>query len=80
MLFLKPMDVTRVWKEIVAGVIDNRLGSSCKVATDDESEERLSAYFSVSKGKDLFVLISSQSVSTPKTSKIPKMSCACSRR
>lgn len=42
MLFLKSVDVTRVWKQIVAGVIENRLGSGCKVAMDDGKEERLS--------------------------------------
>ncbi|EUC47936.1 hypothetical protein COCMIDRAFT_34503 [Bipolaris oryzae ATCC 44560] len=41
MLFPKSVDVTRVWKQIVAGVIENRLGSGCKVATDDGKEERL---------------------------------------
>ncbi|RYN67787.1 hypothetical protein AA0118_g1643 [Alternaria tenuissima] len=41
MLFPKSVDVTRVWKQIVANVIDNRLGCTCKVATDDGKEERL---------------------------------------
>jgi hypothetical protein len=36
------MDVTRMWKQIVANVIDNRLGCTCKVAADDGREERLS--------------------------------------
>ncbi|EDU44534.1 conserved hypothetical protein [Pyrenophora tritici-repentis Pt-1C-BFP] len=35
MLFLKLEDVTRIWKQIVSSVIDNRLGCTCKVATDD---------------------------------------------
>lgn len=42
MLFPKSVDVTQVWKQIVVGVIENRLGSGCKVATDDGKEERLS--------------------------------------
>lgn len=41
MLFPKSVDVTQVWKQIVVGVIENRLGSGCKVATDDGKEERL---------------------------------------
>ncbi|KAE8843265.1 hypothetical protein PTNB73_01310 [Pyrenophora teres f. teres] len=41
MLFLKLEDVTRVWKQVVTSVIDNRLGRSCKVATDDGKNERL---------------------------------------
>ena len=42
MLFPKSEDVTRIWKLVVKGVIDDRLGNSAKVATDDGSEERLS--------------------------------------
>ncbi|KAG9193846.1 hypothetical protein G6011_03881 [Alternaria panax] len=41
MLFPKSTDVTRIWKQVVANVIDNRLGCTCKVATDDGKEERL---------------------------------------
>jgi hypothetical protein len=44
MLFPKSADVTRIWKQVVAGVIDDRLGCTSKVATDDGSDERLSAY------------------------------------
>ncbi|ENH99823.1 hypothetical protein COCC4DRAFT_44940 [Bipolaris maydis ATCC 48331] len=46
MLFPKSVDVTRVWKQIVAGVIENRLGSGCKVATDSGKEERLICVYS----------------------------------
>lgn len=42
MLFPKSMDVTRIWTQVVANVIDSRLGCTCKVATDDGREERLS--------------------------------------
>ncbi|CAO2652229.1 Nn.00g005120.m01.CDS01 [Neocucurbitaria sp. VM-36] len=41
MLFPKSVDVTCIWKIVVKGVIDDRLGSAAKVATDDGSEERL---------------------------------------
>lgn len=44
MLFLNSEDVTRIWKQIVTGVIDNRLGCTCKVATDDGNNVRLSEY------------------------------------
>ncbi|RMZ69805.1 hypothetical protein GMOD_00008717 [Pyrenophora seminiperda CCB06] len=41
MLFPRAEDVTRVWRKIVTGVIDNRLGCGCKVATDNGKNERL---------------------------------------
>ena len=43
MLFPRLQDLTRVWRLVVDGVINNRLGSSAKVATDqyDGKEERL---------------------------------------
>ncbi|KAF1937858.1 DUF1917-domain-containing protein [Clathrospora elynae] len=41
MLFPNSTDVTRVWRQVVTGVIDNRLGTTCKVATDDGKDERL---------------------------------------
>ncbi|KAI4650973.1 hypothetical protein J4E93_003331 [Alternaria ventricosa] len=41
MLFPKAVEVARVWKQVVANVIDNRLGCTCKVATDDGKDERL---------------------------------------
>ncbi|KAF1840274.1 DUF1917-domain-containing protein [Cucurbitaria berberidis CBS 394.84] len=41
MLFPKSEDVTRMWKLIVKGVIDDRLGTAAKVATDDGRDERL---------------------------------------
>jgi hypothetical protein len=44
MLFPKSADVTRIWKQVVSGVVDNRLGCTSKVVTDDGSDERLSAY------------------------------------
>jgi hypothetical protein len=44
MLFPKGVDVARIWKQVVANVIDNRLGCTCKVATDDGKEERLSKF------------------------------------
>lgn len=44
MLFPKAVEVARVWKQVVANVIDNRLGCTCKVATDDGKDERLSKF------------------------------------
>ncbi|KAF1838398.1 DUF1917-domain-containing protein [Decorospora gaudefroyi] len=41
MLFPNLMDVTRIWKQVVAGVIDNRLGCGSKVATDNGEDARL---------------------------------------
>ncbi|KAL6711627.1 hypothetical protein ACN47E_004561 [Coniothyrium glycines] len=41
MLFPKSADVERIWKTIAQGVIDNRLGTIAKVATDNGSAERL---------------------------------------
>jgi hypothetical protein len=42
MLFPKLEDVTRVWKLIVDGTINNRLGSASKVATEQDGKaERL---------------------------------------
>ncbi|KAF2032072.1 DUF1917-domain-containing protein [Setomelanomma holmii] len=38
MLFPSQTDVTRVWKRVVEGVIDNRLGSTAKVATDEGNQ------------------------------------------
>jgi hypothetical protein len=42
MLFPKSVEVARIWKQVVANAIDNRLGCTCKVATDDGKDERLS--------------------------------------
>jgi len=41
MLFPNTADVNRVWKRIVQGVVDNRLGCAAKVATDKGNKERL---------------------------------------
>ncbi|KAF2850243.1 DUF1917-domain-containing protein [Plenodomus tracheiphilus IPT5] len=41
MLFPKANQVNRVWAQVAQGVIDNRLGCSAKVATNDGNEERL---------------------------------------
>lgn len=41
MLFPKAVDVTRVWKQIVQAVINDRLGPTAKVATDNGNDERL---------------------------------------
>lgn len=41
MLFPKSTDVSRIWRHVVQGVIDNRLGPTAKVATDDGGYERL---------------------------------------
>ena len=41
MLFPKSGDVTRVWKLIVEGIINDRLGPIAKVAPDDGKDERL---------------------------------------
>jgi hypothetical protein len=38
MLFPNPKDVSRVWRLVVDGVINNRLGTTAKVAPDDGSE------------------------------------------
>lgn len=35
MLFPSPQDVNRVWRVVAQAVIDNRLGTSAKVATDN---------------------------------------------
>lgn len=35
MLFPKLEEVTQVWKKVIAGVIDGRLGPTAKVATDE---------------------------------------------
>lgn len=37
MLFLELTDLPRVWRLVVDAVIDNRLGTAAKVATDDGS-------------------------------------------
>ncbi|USP77542.1 uncharacterized protein yc1106_04816 [Curvularia clavata] len=41
MLLVKKVDVDRVWKQIVDGVIGNQLGCSCKMTTSDRSDECL---------------------------------------
>ncbi|KAI8938647.1 hypothetical protein NX059_004517 [Plenodomus lindquistii] len=41
MLFPKSTDVNRIWSKVVQGVIDDRLGCTAKVATDDGADERL---------------------------------------
>jgi hypothetical protein len=73
MLFPTTIDVTRVWRQVVASVIDNRLGTTCKVATDDGRDERLSIYPLREKKHDLCTnSILPQYASTRKTSKMPK--------
>lgn len=37
MIFLKENDLARVWRMVVEGTINNRLGSTSKVATDNGS-------------------------------------------
>jgi len=41
MLFPKSADVTRIWKQVVQGIIDNRLGPTAKVASHDGNDEQL---------------------------------------
>jgi hypothetical protein len=42
MLFPNMQDLTRVWKMVVEGIINNRLGSAAKVATDQgDGKDRL---------------------------------------
>ena len=41
MLFPKSADVTRIWKQVVQGLIDNRLGPTAKVASHDGNDEQL---------------------------------------
>jgi hypothetical protein len=50
MFFPTTVDVTRVWKQVVASVIDNRLGTSCKVGTDDSRDQRLNMSCVAQKG------------------------------
>jgi hypothetical protein len=38
MLFPSLGDVTRVWKKVVGALVDNRLGSTVKVATDESTQ------------------------------------------
>lgn len=40
MLFPAAEDLTRVWREVVEGTINNRLGSAAKVATDQGRKDR----------------------------------------
>lgn len=42
MFFPKSVDVTRLWKQVVAIALNNSLGSRCKVAIDDGNEGRFS--------------------------------------
>lgn len=41
MLLPKSTKVNRVWAQVVQGIIDNRLGCTAKVATDNGNDERL---------------------------------------
>lgn len=43
-LTAKPEQVTQVWKQVVAGVINNQLGSSCKVSANKENDEYISKF------------------------------------
>jgi hypothetical protein len=59
MLFPKLEDVTRIWKQVAQGVVDNRLGPTAKVAPDEgkPGERLICVYTKVSSHRPRTLLI-----------------------